>query len=126
LIIDSLNDRCIYYIYHLRKDESMKDLVQKRKQLLMRLEKCADFVRGSINSVCAKCHRAHCICERQTSRRAYRLTYKDRQQKTRIVYIPRSRLTEIKKKIANYTKSRTIIEKIIETNIEIFKKEGGR
>ena len=104
----------------------MKDLIQKRKQLLMRFEQCSDFVRGSINSVCAKCNRASCICERPTSRRAYRLTYKDSQQRTRIVYIPRGRLPEIKKKIANYAKSRKIIEKLIETNIELFKKEGGR
>ena len=104
----------------------MKDLIQKRQRLLRRLDQCSDFVRGSINGVCAKCNRAHCTCERRTSRRAYRLTYKDAQQKTRIVYIPRSRLSEIKKKLANYAKSRKIIEKIIETNIEIFKKEGGR
>ena len=103
----------------------MKDLIRKRKQLLMRLEQCSDFVRGSINSVCAKCNRANCVCERQTSRRAYRLTYKDSRQRTRIVYVPRDRLPEIKKKIANYAKSRKVIEKLIETNIEMFKKEGA-
>lgn len=91
---------------------------------MKRLEQCSDFVRGSINNVCVNCSRAHCICERRTSRRAYRLTYKDSQQRTRIVYIPRVRLPEMRKKIANYAKSRKIIERIIETNIEIFKKEG--
>jgi len=104
----------------------MKNLIQKRQQLLIRLKQCSDFVRGSINSVCAKCNRAHCICERKTSRRAYRLTYKDSQQRTRIVYVPTDRLPEIKKKIANYSTSRKIIEKIIETNIEMFKMGGGR
>jgi hypothetical protein len=104
----------------------MKDLIQKRKQLLIRFEQSSDFVRGSINSVCAKCKRAGCICERQTSRRAYRLTYKDSQQRTRIVYVPRDRLPEIKKKIANYSKSRRIVEEIIETNLEIFKSKAGR
>lgn len=100
----------------------MKGLVQKRNALLKNLEACSGFVRGSINSVCATCNRARCVCDKKTSRKAYRLTYKDSQQRTRIVYIPRRRLAEIRKMIANYTKSRRIIEKIIETNIKIFKK----
>lgn len=102
----------------------MRDLNRKREKLLARLEDCADFVRGSINSVCAKCSRAGCICEKQTSRRAYRLTYKDSQQRTRIVYVPRARLPEIKRKIANYSKLRKIIEELVETNIEMFKRKA--
>ncbi|NOQ23255.1 MAG: hypothetical protein GQ565_11480 [Candidatus Aegiribacteria sp.] len=101
----------------------MKDLVERRNGLLREFEKCSDFVRGSINSVCAKCNRARCICETKTSRRAYRLTYKNSEQKTRIVYIQESRLPKIRKMIVNYSKSRKIMEQIIETNIEIFKKE---
>ena len=100
----------------------MKNLVRKRKALLSKFEQSSDFVRGSLNSVCAKCNRAHCICEGKTSRRAYRLTYKDSQQKTRIVYIPRNRLPEIKRMIANYSRSRKIVEQLIENNLEIFKK----
>ncbi len=108
------------------KGTSMKDLVERLDKLLRAFEKYSDFVRGSINSVCAKCNRAYCICETKTSRRAYRLTYKNSEQKTRIVYIPESRLPKIRKMIANYSKSRKIIEQIIETNIEIFKNEARR
>jgi hypothetical protein len=104
----------------------MKDFVKKRKQLLLRLEKCSDLVRGSINSICSKCNRAGCICERPTSSRAYRLTYKDSQQRSRIVYIPRGRLPEIRKKIVNYAKSRKLIEQLVEMNIEAFKEETRR
>jgi len=104
----------------------MKDLVKRRNELLREFEKCSDFVRGSINSVCAKCNRARCICETKTSRRAYRLTYKNSEQKTRIVYIPEWRLPRIREMIANYSKLRMIIDQLIEINIEIFKKEAGR
>ena len=104
----------------------MKNLMRKRNALLKRFEHCSEFVRGSINSVCAKCNRAHCICEKKTSRRAYRLTYKDSQQKTRIVYVARSALPKIRKMIANYSRSRQIVDQLIETNIEMFKKEAGR
>ncbi len=94
--------------------------------LLRKFEQCSDFVRGSINSVCAKCKRAHCICERKTSQKVYRLTYKDRQQKTRIVYVSQTRLREIRKMIANYAKSRKVIEQLVEVNIALFKKQAER
>ena len=102
----------------------MKDPLRRRTTLLRNFEQYSEFVRGSVNSVCAKCNRAHCICEKNTSRRAYRLTYKDSQQKTRIVYVPRSRLPMIRRMIANYSKARKIIEQLIETNIEVFKKDA--
>ena len=104
----------------------MRDPVRKRNALLRKFEQCSDFVRGSINSVCAKCNRARCVCDKKTSRRAYRLTYKDSRQKTRIVYIPRNKLARIRSMIANYSRSRKIMEQLIETNLEIFKKGTGR
>jgi hypothetical protein len=104
----------------------MRNPIQKRNVLLEKLGQCPEFVRGSINSVCATCHRAHCICKRKSSRRAYRLTYKDSQQKSRIVYVPRSQLSRIRKMIANYARLRKLIEQLVETNIEIFKEEARR
>jgi len=102
----------------------MNDLIKKRERLLRRLNKYSDFVRGSINCVCAKCNRAHCICEKKTTRKSYRLTYKSSGQRTRIIYVSKNRLAEMKKKISNYSKARNIIEEIVETNIEIFKKKA--
>ena len=99
----------------------IKDMKDERNALLKKLAQYSSAIRGSITSVCAKCSRANCICDKRTPRKAYRLTYKDRRQKTRIVYIPRSRLPEIKRMIANYSKSRKIMEQLIETNIQIFK-----
>ena len=102
---------------------SMKDLIRKRNALLRRFEQYSEFARGSITSVCSTCNRARCICEKKTPTRAYRLTYKNSQQKTRTVYIPRDSLPKIRKLIANYAKSREIVEQLVETNIEMFKKE---
>jgi hypothetical protein len=104
----------------------MRNPIRKRNALLKKLGQCPEFVRGSINSVCAACNRAHCICKRTPSRRAYRLTYKDSQQKTRIVYVPRSQLPRIRKMIANYARLRKLIEQLVETNIEVFKDEARR
>lgn len=103
----------------------IKDMKDNRKVLSEKLAQYSDIVRGSITSVCAKCSRANCICAKQTLRKAYRLTYKDRWQKTQIVYVPRNRLPEVRKKIANYSKSRKILEQLIEANIQIFKEGAG-
>lgn len=99
---------------------------KKRNTLVERLAQYPDFVRGSITSVCSTCNRARCICPKKSSRRAYRLTYKDSQQKTRIVYVPRDQLPRIRKMIANYVRVRKLIEQLVEINIEIFKKEARR
>jgi len=104
----------------------MKGLVGKRNMLLKKLDQHSEFVRGSISSVCATCNRARCICQKRSSRRAYRLTYKDNQQKTRIVYVPRDQLPRIRKMIANHARVRKIIEQLVETNIKLFKEEARR
>ena len=104
----------------------MKGLAKKRNVLLKRLDQHSEFVRGSITSVCATCNRARCICRKTSARRAYRLTYKDGQQKTRIVYVPREQLPRIRKMIANYGRVRKIIENLVETNIKMFKEEARR
>ena len=102
------------------------DTAKKRNSLLKKLTQCSNFVRGSITNVCATCNRARCICQKKSSPRAYRLTYKDSQQKTRIVYVPRDHLPRMRKLIANYAQVRKLIEQLIETNIEEFKKETRR
>jgi len=104
----------------------MKGLVGKRNMLLKKLDQHSEFVRGSISSVCATCNRARCICQKTSSLRAYRLTYKDNQQKTQIVYVPREQLPRIRKMIANYGQVRKIIEQLVETNIKLFKEEARR
>ena len=101
----------------------MDNSSRKRNVLLKKLNQYSEFVRGSINSVCATCNRASCICKKKSSKMAYRLTYKDSQQKTRIVYIPRSKLRKMRKMIANYIKVRKIVEQLVELNIVEFKQD---
>ena len=104
----------------------MKNPIKKREALAEKLAGYPDLVRGSITSVCSTCSRARCICRQKSSRRAYRLTYKDRQQKTRTVYVRREQLPKMRQMIANYARVRNIIEQLVETNIELFKKETRR
>jgi len=100
----------------------MHNLVKRRDALLKQLVAGGNFVKGSITCVCGTCNRAHCICTQTPTTQAYRLTYKDGQQKTQIVYVPRSRISEMHRLIANYARARKLVQQIIETNIAIFKK----
>ena len=100
--------------------------VKKRNDLLKKLTRFPEFVRGSITSVCSTCNRARCICSKKSSRMAYRLTYKDSQQKTRSVYVKKDQLPRMRKMIANYARLRKLIEQLVEVNIEAFKEESRR
>ncbi len=102
----------------------MKSLLKKKETLLRRIANCSEFLRGSITSVCSTCNRATCICTSNPTGRAYRLTYKDKQQKTRTVYISQVQLPEARKMIDNYTKMRKAIYELFETNVAIFKRRS--
>ena len=102
------------------------DSVKKRNELLNKLAQFPEFVRGSITSVCSTCNRAHCICSKKSSLMAYRLTYKDSQQKTRSVYVKKDQLPRMRKMIDNYAKFRKLIEKLVEANIEVYKQGTQR
>ena len=98
--------------------------IRKRNTLVKKMLQTPDFVRGSITSVCSTCNRARCICKKESSRRAYRLTYKSAGQKTRTVYVRRDRLPELRKMLDNYAQLQKLIEQLVEINIEIFKEKG--
>ena len=88
---------------------------------MRRLGDCSEFLRGSITSVCSTCNRAACICVDKTRKKAYRLTYKTVEQKTRTVYISQSQLPNARRMLANYAKMRKLTEELLEVNIAIFK-----
>ena len=102
----------------------MKDLIQKRSNLLQKLSALGKCLRGSVTHVCSTCNRANCICERKSSRRSYRLTFKDSNQKTNTLYIPHGKLGEVRKMVANYKRMRKTTEQLIEINVEIFRKDA--
>jgi hypothetical protein len=105
----------------------MKNPIRKREALAEKLAAYTEFVRGSVTSVCSTCNRAQCICRKKSSpRKAYRLTYKDRWQKTRTVYVRQAHLPRIRRMIANYAQLRKLIELLVEANIDVFKAEAGR
>jgi len=104
----------------------MNALLKKRKSQLERLEKYSEFLRGSITSVCSTCNRAKCICKTPSTKKAYRLTYKDSQKRSRTLYVSGEEVSEVRRRIANYAKIRKLMEQLLETNIAIFKERNKR
>ncbi|MCB2218744.1 MAG: hypothetical protein KQH59_22005 [Desulfobulbaceae bacterium] len=102
----------------------MKALFVKKETLLRKINDCSDFLRGSITSVCSTCSRANCICTSKPTGRAYRLTYKNKQQKTRTVYITHAQLPEARKMLSNYSGMRELLDELFEINIAILKKKS--
>jgi len=88
---------------------------------LAQLLTCQNMTKGSIYALCGNCHRAKCICATPTSKRSYRLTYKDPDQKTKVVYIPKHKLRHIQTMTRNYSKIRRILNQLIEINLKLFK-----
>lgn len=78
-------------------------------------------VKGSITSICNKCKRANCICKVKTKKKDHRLTYKDENQKTKIVYVPKAKIKELKSMIKNYQNLKKYLNQLIDINIEMFK-----
>jgi len=72
------------YMIHLqsiqKERKGIMKLLKKREQLLKKQIKFSEFLKGSIGNVCGSCQRANCICKSTTSKRTYRLTYKDKDQ----------------------------------------------
>lgn len=99
----------------------MKKLMMRKEKLISKLSTQANFLRGSVTSVCSTCNRAKCICDKKNKKKAYRLTYKDASQKTQTVYVSRDQLQNVRRMMANYTGFRKTVQEIQDVNIRIFK-----
>jgi len=104
----------------------MNILLKRKETVLRKMREKSDYLRGSITSVCSTCNRAKCICIRKSSKKAYRLTYKDADQKSRTVYIPRDQVHVVRKQICNYAQFRKLMNDLLEINIDLFKSRSEK
>jgi len=75
----------------------MKSLEAKKAALLNKIHGCSGMLQGSLVVLYRKCGRKGCRCERgEKHGPAYYLSYKE-EGVTQMIYIPASRLEEVKK-----------------------------
>ena len=105
----------------------MKNLEAKKAELLGKIQGCSGMLQGSLVVLYRKCGRKGCRCERgEKHGPAYYLSYKE-EGVTRMIYIPASRLEEVKKAREAFSRYWELGVKLSRLNLRqmgLRKKEG--
>jgi hypothetical protein len=96
----------------------MKSVEAKRARLLREIQGCSEMLQGSLVVLYRKCGKRGCRCERgEKHGPAYYLSYKEGGV-TRMVYIPVSRLEEVKEAMEAFSRYWEVGVKLSRLNLE--------
>ena len=96
----------------------MRALVREKKALLREIQNCSGMLQGSLVALYRKCGKKGCRCERgEKHGPAYCLSYKEGGV-TQMVYIPASRLEEVKKGMEAFSRYWELGVKLSRLNLE--------
>ena len=85
--------------------------------LLKRLGKVGPLVAASLVRVGRRCGNPRCRCATGEKHPAWRLTYKDANQKTVSVYVPVDMVEEVRQWVENYRTLKTLVAEISEAQL---------
>lgn len=85
---------------------------RRSASLLRRLGRVGPFVAASLVCVPHRCGNPRCKCAAGQGRPAWRLTYKDKEQKTVTVYVPVGMLEEVRQWVKNYRAFKSLASEI--------------
>ena len=105
----------------------MKRLGAEKARLLREIQYCSEMLQGSLVVLYRKCGKRGCRCERgEKHGPAYYLSYKEGGV-TQMVYIPVSRLEEVKKAMEAFSRYWELGVKLSRLNLEQMglRKRGG-
>lgn len=97
--------------------------------LLRRLSEVGPFVAASLLCVPHRCGNPRCKCARGEGKPAWRLTYKDKEQKTVTVYVPVGMLEEVRQWVKNYRAFKSLASEISDAQlarVRLYVKEKRR
>jgi hypothetical protein len=96
----------------------MTRLEREKANLLREIQRCSEMLQGSLVALYRKCGKKGCRCERgEKHGPAYCLSYKERGV-TQMVYIPVSRLGEVKKGMEAFSRYWKLGVKLSRLNLE--------
>jgi hypothetical protein len=96
----------------------MKNVEGKKAELLSKIQGCSGMLQGSLVVLYRKCGRKGCRCERgEKHGPAYYLSYKE-EGVTQMIYIPASRLEEVKKAMEAFSRYWELGVKLSRLNLE--------
>jgi hypothetical protein len=90
---------------------------RRTASLLRRLGRVGPFVAATLACVPHRCGNPRCKCARGEGRPSWRLTYKDKEQKTVTVYVPVGMLEEVRRWVKNYRAFKTLGSKISDAQL---------
>ena len=91
---------------------------RRTKSLLRRLSEVGPFVAASLVCVPHRCGNPRCKCAAGQGRPAWRLTYKDKEQKTVTVYVPVGLLEEVRQWVKNYRAFKSLASEISDAQLK--------
>lgn len=98
-----------------------KSPFKNRYNIYRKIPKLTESIRGSLVIMKRACGKDNCRCNKGLKHKAVYLSqrYKGR---TRMIYIPRSGEKRVSKYIKNYQKTKNLLDKISDINIELVTK----
>lgn len=97
----------------------MKSLIKQREKLLREIQGCAGMLQGSLVTLYRRCGKKGCRCERgEKHGPAYYLSYKEGGV-TRMVYVPASRLEEVQRAMAAFSRYWELGVRLSRLNLEL-------
>ncbi len=91
---------------------------RRTQSLLRRLSEVGPFVAASLVCVPHRCGNPRCKCAAGQGRPAWRLTYKDKEQKTVTVYVPVGMLEEVRQWLKNYRAFKKLAAEISDAQLK--------
>lgn len=98
-----------------------KSLLKKRKRASKQVPKAEESIRGSAVIMNRSCGKPGCRCQKGSKHKAVYLS-QSRKGKTRMVYIPRHNVENMRKYIKNYQKTKAVLNAISDINIKLLTK----
>ncbi|MGB9835039.1 MAG: DUF6788 family protein [Methanothermobacter tenebrarum] len=97
----------------------MKSLIKQREKLLREIQSCSGMLQGSLVTLYRRCGKKGCRCERgEKHGPAYYLSFKE-DGVTRMIYIPVSRLGEVRKAMEAFSRYWELGVRLSRLNLEL-------
>ena len=88
---------------------------------MLKLLDCKRMLKGTVSKVVVKSGKA-----KRRDKIIWQLTYKKDENVTRTIYVREEKLSEAKKRIRNYQKAKSTLNRLLDLNVELFKFESKK
>lgn len=92
-----------------------------KKQLLKRLSKTTDMMKGSLAESHRSCGKKGCKCQRGELHHGYFFSFSVG-GKAKMIYVPKKSYEHVKKLVKNWKHHKTLIEELTDINAELIRK----